>query len=114
MHKNTWEGHFLKIFKKCEVFFTQKVVFFQVFGWCFGLVFLGLEVVFWAHDVLATLTPKHSEQLLRTYGNLLNLKNMKSLISKKRLMEEERRRKQSLDSPQTIEANKKHVAKVST
>ena len=31
---------------------------------------------------------------------------MKSLISKKRLTEEERRRKQSLDSPQTIEANK--------
>ena len=56
MHKNTWESHFLKIFKKCEVFFTQKVVFFQVFGWCFGLVFLGFELVFWAHDVLATLT----------------------------------------------------------
>jgi len=55
MHKNTWEGHFLKIFKKCEVFFTQKVVFFQVFGWCFGLVFLGFELVFWAHDFLATL-----------------------------------------------------------
>ena len=35
---------------------------------------------------------------------------MKSLISKKRLKkkeEEERRTKQSLDSPQTIEANKK-------
>ena len=58
MHKNTWESHFLKIFKKCEVFFTQKVVFFQVFGWCFGLVFLGFELVFWAHDVLATLPDK--------------------------------------------------------
>ena len=39
---------------------------------------------------------------------------MKSLISKKRLTEEEerkkeRRTKQSLDSPQTIEANKKDI-----
>ena len=37
---------------------------------------------------------------------------MKSLISKKRLKkkeEEERRTKQSLDSPQTIEANKESI-----
>ena len=37
---------------------------------------------------------------------------MKSLISKKRLTEErkkERRTKQSLDSPQTIEANKNEI-----
>ena len=53
-------------------------------------------------------TPKQSEQLLGTYRNLLNLKNKKSLIFTKRLKkkeeEEERRTKQSLDSPQTIEA----------
>ena len=38
---------------------------------------------------------------------------MKSLISKKRLRkEEERRTKQSLDSPQTIEANKNFLMKL--
>ena len=54
--------------------------------------------------------PKNYEQLLETYGNLLNLKKceifeiQKNLLQKK---EEERRTKQSLDSPQTIEANNK-------
>ena len=46
-----------------------------------------------------------------TYGNLLNLKkheifNLKK-TSYRRKKEEERRTKQSLDSPQTIEANEK-------
>ena len=54
-------------------------------------------------------TPKHSEQLLGTYGNLLNLKKHEIFDLKKPLTEskKERRTKQSLDSPQTIEANKK-------
>ena len=38
---------------------------------------------------------------------------MKSFISKKRLTEEERRTKQSLDSPQMIEANKNLTQKIS-
>ena len=55
---------------------------------------------------MAQCMPRHSEQLLGTYGNLLNLKKHKILDFKKRLTkEEERRTKQSLDSPQTIEAN---------
>ena len=55
--------------------------------------------------------PKHSEQLLGTYGNLLNTKKHEIFdFKKKRLTEEERKKeerrtKQSLDSPQTIEAN---------
>ena len=59
--------------------------------------------------------PKHAQACPSTQNNywehmetFWTLKNMKSLISKKRLTEEEERRtKQSLDSPQTIEANKK-------
>ena len=53
-------------------------------------------------------TPKHSEQLLGTYGNLLNLKKHEIFDFKKTSYgrKKERRRKQSLDSPQTIEANK--------
>ena len=54
-------------------------------------------------------TPKHSEQLLGTYGNLLNLKKHEIFDLKKtsyRRRKKERRTKQSLDSPQTIEANK--------
>ena len=55
--------------------------------------------------------PKHSEQLLGTYGNLLNLKKHEIFDFKKtsygrKKKEEERRTKQSIDSPQTIEANK--------
>ena len=53
--------------------------------------------------------PEHPEQLLGTYGNLLNLKKHEIFDFKKtsyRKKEEERRTKQSLDSPQTIEANK--------
>ena len=42
--------------------------------------------------------PKHSEQLLETYENLLNLKNMKSLILKKRLTEEEEGRRKEEQS----------------
>ena len=53
-------------------------------------------------------TPKYSEQLLETYGNLLNLKKHEIFHFKKtsygKKEEEERRTKQSLDSPQTIEA----------
>ena len=53
-------------------------------------------------------TPKHSEQLLGTYGNLLNLKKHEIFDFKKTSYgkKKERRTKQSLDSPQTIEANK--------
>ena len=53
--------------------------------------------------------PKHSEQLLGTYDNLLNLKKHEIFDFKKTSYErkKERRRKQSLDSPQTIEANNK-------
>ena len=53
-------------------------------------------------------TPKHSEQLLGIYGNLLNLKKHEIFDFKKTSYgrKKERRRKQSLDSPQTIEANK--------
>ena len=50
----------------------------------------------------------NSEQLLGTYGNLLNLKKHEIFDFKKmsyRRKKEERRTKQSLDSPQTIEAN---------
>ena len=48
------------------------------------------------------------------WEHMETLKNMKSLILKKRLTEEEeeeeeRRTKQSLDSPQTIEANNKYT-----
>ena len=51
--------------------------------------------------------PKHSGQLLGTYGNLLNLKKHEIFDFKKTSYKrkKERRRKQSLDSPQTIEAN---------
>ena len=54
-------------------------------------------------------TPKHLEHLLGPYRNFLNLKiqeffDFHEMSDEK---EEERRRKQSLDSPQTIEANKK-------
>jgi len=54
--------------------------------------------------------PKHSEQLLGTYGNLLNFKKHEIFDLKKNLLrkkKKERRTKQSLDLPQTIEANKK-------
>ena len=54
--------------------------------------------------------PKHPEQLLGTYGNLLNLKKHEIFDFKKtsygKKKKEERRTKQSLDSPQMIEANK--------
>ena len=63
--------------------------------------------------------PSTPKQLLRTYENLLNLKEHEIFDLKKRLTEErkkerkkeeeERRTKQSLDSPQTIEANKKVI-----
>ena len=54
--------------------------------------------------------PKHSEQLLGTYGNLLNLKKHEIFDFKKPLRQKkERRTKQSLDSPQTIEANNKYI-----
>ena len=53
---------------------------------------------------------KHSEQLLGTYGNLLNLKQHEIFDLKKTSYgKKERRTKQSLDLPQTIEANKKVV-----
>ena len=48
--------------------------------------------------------PKHSEQLLGTYGNPLNLKKHEIFDLKKNVLRKERRTKQSLDSPQTIEA----------
>ena len=55
----------------------------------------------------------HSEQLLGTYGNLLNLKKHEIFDFKKtsygRRRKKERRTKQSLDLPQTIEANKKYL-----
>ena len=54
-------------------------------------------------------TPKHSEQLLGTYGNLLNFKKHEIFDLKKTSYGRRRRTKQSLDSPQTIEANKNYV-----
>ena len=56
---------------------------------------------------IASNVTRNVGQLLGTYRNLLNLKKHEIFDFKKRLTEEERRTKQSLDSPQTIEANKK-------
>ena len=53
--------------------------------------------------------PSTSKQLLGTYGNLLNLRKHEIFHLKKTSYgrkKKERRTKQSLDSPQTIEANK--------
>ena len=42
--------------------------------------------------------PKHSEQLLGTYGNLLNLKKHEIFNFKKRLMEERKKNKEEQSS----------------
>ena len=65
------------------------------------------------YSIVRPSTPKHSEQLLGTYGNLLNLKKHEIFDFKKTSYgrrKKERRTKQSLDLPQTIEANKKLLA----
>ena len=64
-------------------------------------------------DLACPSAPKHSEQLLGTYGNLLNLKKHEIFDLKKtsygKKEEEDRRRKKDIDSPQTFEANNKHM-----
>ena len=52
-------------------------------------------------------TPKHLEQLLAPYRNFLNLKKQEFFDFHEMSDGGERRRKQSLDSPLKIEANKK-------
>ena len=58
------------------------------------------------HAQACSSMPKHLEQLLGPYRNFLNLKKQE-FFDFHEMSDVERRTKQSLDSPQTIEANNK-------